>query len=80
MDQEQVATPKENVKTMNNVFFYTIMSCLVMSILLFGGSLFIYHFVMGAGADASMKPMWLVLLLTIAGFIGLLVYHKKNKP
>lgn len=33
------------------------MSCIVISIMLFGGSLFIYHFVMGAGADASMTPM-----------------------
>lgn len=74
-------TSKEDeLKTMNNVFFYTIMSCVVISIMLFGGSLFIYHFVMGAGADASMTPMWLVLFLTIAGFLGLFIYRKKNSP
>lgn len=74
-------TSKEDeLKTMNNIFFYTIMSCVVISIMLFGGSLFIYHFVMGADADASMTPMWLVLFLTIAGFLGLFIYRKKNSP
>lgn len=71
---------KQETDSMNNVFFYTIMSCIVVSVLLFGGSLFVYHFIMEAGADASMTPMWLVLAITVASFLGLLIYRKKSNP
>lgn len=66
---------EQNIETMRNVFFYTAMTCIGLTIMLFGGSLFIYHFIMGAGEDSAMRPMWLVLFFTIAGFLGLIIYH-----
>jgi hypothetical protein len=72
---------KENNKVaMNKLFFYTALSCIIITAILFGGALFIYHIVMGADADFSMQPLLLVTVLTIAGFLGLMFYQtSKNK-
>lgn len=70
---------RENRETMDNVFFYAVVGSIATSILLFGGALAVYHFIMGAGHDASMKPMWVVLAITVAGFAGLIGHRKYRK-
>lgn len=32
------------------------------------------------GSDASMAPMWLVLVTIIVAFLGLMMVYKKKKP
>lgn len=71
---------QEDLNTMHSVFMFIVLTCVAMSVLLFGGALFVYHFIMKAGSDASMTPMWLVLVITIAVFLGLIIFYRKRKP
>lgn len=81
-NKEDVYRPnkQEELNTMHSVFLFIVLTCAAMSILLFGGALFVYHFIMKAGSDASMAPMWIVLVTTIVSFLGLMMVYKKKKP